>query len=469
MKSFLLPILFLSHFCLFAQKDKAIKPINHTIKSKIFNVDRKISVHLPEQYSKDPSQKMVVAYLFDGQFEPYFSMVNGVVDYYSQTETTIPMIIVSIHTENRWAEFVPTSERDSIDTSFVKYTSLLADHLEKEVFPLIESNYRTLPFRLGIGHSLGGTFLLYSIFKKPALFRGIIAASPNMTSNNNELVKLGDEFLQANPLTSCFAYVTAGTVGEMENSFRNSIECFDTIVNKLKLKNFSWSYDKIEGANHMTTFVPALNDGFVLFSQKWNFLDEELRAFKGMDSTQLENAVKECFQKKSVFRGTEMKYSVQNGRLLQIQLTNINEYATAVALVQPLMKLLETDLEFTGSKEELIKKMETGKQYNLCYMYCEKGKQEFLVKNYKASAHYYIQAFETEAKNGTHLLRIQSIPALVQGGYTEEAFKQLDLLANYFELRGNGSFINDLNLAPLHSDPRWKTLMDKLDKNLKKD
>jgi len=65
----------------------------------------------------------------------------------------------------------------------------------------------------------------------------------------------------------------------------------------------------------------------------------------------------------------------------------------------------------------------------------------------------------------THIVRMGAVPVLAQAGEIEEAFEQLDLLANKFELGSNGAFINDPLCKPLHKDKRWKKLMDKLAKN----
>jgi hypothetical protein len=60
---------------------------------------------------------------------------------------------------------------------------------------------------------------------------------------------------------------------------------------------------------------------------------------------------------------------------------------------------------------------------------------------------------------------MDAIPVLAQAGKKEEAFEQLDLLANKFKLGSNEGLINDPLCEPLHKDKRWKKLMDKLAKN----
>lgn len=65
----------------------------------------------------------------------------------------------------------------------------------------------------------------------------------------------------------------------------------------------------------------------------------------------------------------------------------------------------------------------------------------------------------------THIDRKLSVGAFAMAGKKDEAFKQLDLLANKFKWRGKSFFEEDELLKSLHTDSRWKTLMEQFEKN----
>ena len=447
----------------FSQVEPQAKTINHTINSKIFGKERKIDVYLPEQYVADSTGKMIVAYVFDGQFPPYFKMTTAINDYYTLSgTTTLPMIIVGIHTEERWTEFTPEIMKN--DTLY-EPTNQLMKHLEQEVFPFIEKKYRAEKFRLGIGHSLGGTFVLYSIFKENPLFHGIIAASPNMVMNGDEdLVKLGKNFLQKHPENNTFVHVESGTEGNMEQGFTQSIQHFDSIVKHNNFAKFDWSYTKIEKGNHMTTFVPCLSNGLIALNTKWNVSEEERNKIKIADSNALEKQLTSYFQNLENFAKIPLKLTVKNVRLLNKNFVDAGDYETAYKLSKFAYQLCDTDNSLedkTATKNELKDIIVWHHFMSLTI----KAKKESELKNYQVAKQLYDQAFKLGVLRGTFPQRIECLDAFAMCNDKEGAFEQLCLLAEYFQLKGSRSFINNPNLVSLHKDKRWKKYIKIIDTN----
>ena len=447
----------------FSQVEPQAKTINHTINSKIFGKERKIDVYLPEQYVADSTGKMIVAYVFDGQFPPYFKMTTAINDYYSLTETTsLPMIIVGIHTEERWTEFTPEIMKN--DTLY-EPTNQLMKHLEQEVFPLIEKNYRTEKFRFGIGHSLGGTFLLYSVFKENPLFHGIIAASPNMVMNgDDDLVKLGKNFLQKHPNNNSFVYVESGTEGLMEQSFTQSIQRFDSIVKTNNFPHFDWTFNKINQANHMTTFVPSLSNGLIAFNSKWNISEKERNNLKLADSSSLEKQLRNCFQNQENFTKIPMQLTVTNVMKVNKQFEDAGDYETAYKISKFASHLCDTD-NTVVDKLATKSKLKSYIEWQHFMALTMKAKKESELKNYQVAKQLYDQAFKLDVLNGTFMQRIECLDAYAMCNDKEGAFEQLRLLAEYFQLRGSTSFVNNPNLVTLHKDKRWKKYIKIIDTN----
>lgn len=468
MKAIPLFVLVLFWFNLSGQEANHSNLTDLTIESEIYHANRTATVYLPDLYFQDTTKEFVVAYLFDGQFTPYLSMVSSMMEYYSQTEEAIPMIIVSIHTEDRWKEFVPNASvalEENTQTKSMGYAHMLSKYLETELMPYIDSNYRTLEFKLGIGHSLGGSYLLYEMFKPNSLFDGVIMASPNMTFNDEQLIKDGQAYLRSNNKSNAFIYVTAGEDGGgMESYFKETIAKFDSLVPLENLPNLDWQFHFLAGENHMRTFTRAFNDGYLAFSDRWRLSNEDLLGLKNVPVAKLQETIQQLLSELADFTKTEQPYSVIRLRKIAKGLVELDEFTSAVNVLNLAIKQAEAD-ENLDEKKKIIKEMELSLDYYKFNSIAKEARTEFLAKNYEASCKLYREAFGLGVKNGTHVQRIDAVMAFGAAGYAKEAFEQLDLLANYFELQGNGMFLNNPHLTALHGDPKWEKLMNKLDKN----
>jgi tetratricopeptide (TPR) repeat protein len=387
-------------------------------------------------------------------------MTSSLMEYYSQSGESIPLIIVSVHTEDRWAEFVAkSSEKDKGSQA-----DLLSEHLRVEVIPFIESKFRTETYRLGIGHSLGGSFLLYEVFKEKALFDGIVAVSPNMTFNEEQLVKIGTNFIEKHPERTPYLYVTVGNVWEMENMFRESIQKFDTIVKNNKNHHLNWNFKVLENENHMTTFMKTYDNALIDFSRRWLISDASLQQLPN-HASEMENALKNLIQEQSRFTKKQIDFSSEKLVVLAKRLSEMEEFDLAALVYEVALKSLATE---NDKKKEVKEKMEKSQRYAQFFGICKNAEKAYLEKNYTLSSQLYDTAFAMEVKNGTHMQRMYAVRSYAQTKEIDKAFEQLDLLANYFELQGNGFFIDNPVMDVLKSDKRWEKMMSKLEKNKKK-
>lgn len=458
----LFTLLFLFSFHgIFAQKQA-----EHLIHSKIFGHDRKITVYLPEEYLLDTLNKFPVAYLFDGQSEPYLKMVSGMMEYYNQTNLCQSFIIVAVHTEDRFEEFMPEPKTDLNNKT--SYSTRLTESLEQEIFPLVDSAYRTTDFKMGIGHSLGGTFLLYEAFKENSPFAAIIAASPN--TNLNEMSKMVPKYLAESPEMTTFFYVTGGDTDQMELDFLRTTMQIDSSIAARNSEFPDWNFRKYEHANHMETFPKTFNDGYLLFQEKWKITATDLVLMHGLQDSLLEQEIKRCLHRKSITRKVEMPYSLKTVLNHVQAAAELNEdYGTAFNISTLSLKLLEADSTIPQKdKDDLSVRIEDKRVYYNFNDICNTALVASNRKDYSLAAQEYVRAFEIGLIRGTYYQRINSLTAFAQTGNTEEAFKQIELLANRFELRGSSALTENPLLSPLHSDKRWKKYVKILDENAKK-
>ncbi len=437
----------------------------HTIASKVFNTGRKITVYLPTEYVLDTAGRFPVAYLFDGQFEPYLKMVSGMMEYYNQTNLCTGLVIVAVHTEDRFGEFIPEPKTDSINKQ-TTYSTILTDFLNRELFPFIDSAYRTTQFRMGIGHSLGGTFLLYEAFRENSPFAAIIAASPN--TNIPGMTKMITEYLDKHPDLNTFFYVTGGDTDQMELDFLKTTMQIDSSIKARNYGSLDWNFRKYEHSNHMETFPKTFNDGYLLFVERWKNTSKDFASMQGLQDEALEKELKKYLGKQEAFQRTKMPYSFRNVSIAERLAVLAEEYQIASNICGLLIPLVEADTAFSKEDKDATVQWLKEKKLHLQFRdICNLAQGASNRKDYKLAAQEYIRAFELNVIRGTYSERINSLVAFAQTGNTEAAFKQLDLLANLFKLRGSESIVDDPLLEPLHKDKRWDKYMKILEENKK--
>jgi predicted alpha/beta superfamily hydrolase len=457
--------LFTCFFLLSFHNTFAQEQTEHTISSKVFGTDRKVTVYLPAVYFLDTVGKFPVAYLFDGQFEPYLKMVSGMMEYYNQTNLCTGLVIVAVHAEDRFGEFVPEPKTDSVNHK-TTYSTKLTDFLDQELFSFIDSNYRTSNFKMGIGHSLGGTFLLYEAFKEHSPFGAVIAASPN--TNITGMTKMIPEFLDKHPELSTFFYVTGGDKDQMELDFLRTTMQIDSSIRAKNTGSFNWNFRKYEHSNHMETFPKTFNDGYLLFVEKWEITPKDFVPMKGLQDEALEKELKSLFAKKSAIRKKVIPYSLREVLMTQGVAELGYEYQIAFNISTLTLRLLETDSTITKEKKEaLIPELTEKRRYYNFNAICSLAQSASDRKDYKLAAQEYTRAFELDIIRGTFYPRMQSLEAFAQTGNLEAAFKQLELLAIQFELRGSNGIADNPLLTPLHKDKRWAKYMKILKENEK--
>ncbi len=142
--------------------------------SKVLGETRILHISLPTNY-RIAKQRYSVTYLLDGQVKPFFDLVVASAGYTltgdARDFAMPPQIVVGIEQNNRSEDLARHDER---------FTHFLVD----EVIPYIEREYRTIPQRTLIGHSLGGRFALLTLCRAPTMFPAIIAISPSIADSS---------------------------------------------------------------------------------------------------------------------------------------------------------------------------------------------------------------------------------------------------------------------------------------------
>ncbi|MGI9516217.1 MAG: alpha/beta hydrolase [Pirellulaceae bacterium] len=168
---------------------------SHT--SRNLGEEREFRVLLPADYEKSQSKHPVV-YVLDG--ESCFLSAFGAVKTLAGVSSMPNAIVVAITNADRRSEMSPPSmEIRGVENS--RGDEFLA-YLADELVPFIDSQYRTLPLRILIGHSHGALFNLYALSERPDAFRWHLALDAPMHLDDFFLEKQTDQFLDEHPTHS---------------------------------------------------------------------------------------------------------------------------------------------------------------------------------------------------------------------------------------------------------------------------
>lgn len=136
------------------------------------------------------------------------------------------------------------------------------DFLSKELFPLMESNYRIdKNLRMLSGYSAGGLFGLYALFHDPDLFSKYFIGSPSITSFQDSIT-FTYELDYANSHADLSADVFM-SVGQLEEENSESMKKIANLIYSRNYENLNLKTMVFENENHYTCYSVAITRGLV--------------------------------------------------------------------------------------------------------------------------------------------------------------------------------------------------------------
>jgi predicted alpha/beta superfamily hydrolase len=241
------------------------------IQSEILGGERTYWVNLPASYD-DPNlgpENYPVIYVLDGKsaFFPVAGLVNFMADHESVNYQIPQTIVVGIDTTDRTWVLTPSTAKqppnakgpaDQMPNS--GGGEKFFDFLTEELFPRIEAEYRTLPYRVYIGHSLGGLTSTYTLLHHPGVFDGYLAIDPSLWWNGGEVIKSAPQVLENfgnDKVQRYYVSVVDSPGGSGSNPMGNSIHQFGESLASHAPANLIWKLHAIPGTDHSS--IPLLS------------------------------------------------------------------------------------------------------------------------------------------------------------------------------------------------------------------
>ena len=269
-------ILVLSCVLARAQPDPSLVVIGHkdSIYSRILNESRPYLIRLPEGYdAKDgifTPEKYPVLFLLDG--DAHFNSVSGLVQILgggvNGTHVIPDMIVVAIPNTNRTRDLTPThAEMDNQGkpSDFMKPSgggTKFLQFLKDELIPHIDSQYRTMPYRVFIGHSFGGITVINALYTMPEVFNAYIAIDPSLWWDHQILLKKARDYFQHAQLKGKWLYLAqANTMVSGDTNINEHFESIKEFATLLETRNHSglnWKYGYYDDDDHGS--VPFISE-----------------------------------------------------------------------------------------------------------------------------------------------------------------------------------------------------------------
>ncbi|MDM8100704.1 MULTISPECIES: alpha/beta hydrolase [Oceanobacillus] len=232
-----------------------------------------INVFIPEQPVSDNG--FSVLYILDGNaYGTLFSEMIKLQSRRSEKTGIEPMLLVGIEYEggepfhsNRVYDFTPPAVKVELParsdgSSWPEHggAEKFMDFLEAELIPFIDKKYKTNQKKQTIfGHSLGGLFVLYTLFQRSRLFSHYFACSPSIWWNKQAILSyetnINDKHVKG-------LFIAAEPV-ENKQMYANGLAMYENLSECNK--DLKTAFFAPEGENHMS-IVPAV------FSRGMRFL-----------------------------------------------------------------------------------------------------------------------------------------------------------------------------------------------------
>jgi predicted alpha/beta superfamily hydrolase len=249
-----------------------------TLFSKILNEKREVWVHVPKNHTNgNTTRRYPVAYVLDG--DQHFHSLSGLIHQLSATNgnTICPeMIVVAILNTDRTRDLTITHKTSgfAVDPEFAKNSGgaeKFTAFIENELFPYIDSLYPTAPYRMMIGHSLGGMLVVNTLLNHTHMFNSYIALDPSLWWDESLLVKQARQKLKEKKYTKKSFYMAVANAIRSDKDTaeqRKEKNDYNVILNSqldfadlLKSNNengLRWKYDYYKEEGHNT--IPLIGE-----------------------------------------------------------------------------------------------------------------------------------------------------------------------------------------------------------------
>ena len=241
-----------------------------SLKSELLDEERAYSIALPAGYSTSKARYPVLYLLGGGNT---FQYTASLVRLLAHEDLVPPMIVVGVHHTRRTRDLTTPWTSPNPPAHMQGFIArgggadLFVRVLTEEIAPHIDERYRTAPFRILTGRSLGGLFTLHTLFTAPEAFNGYIAISPSTHWNDGELLREVEAFFEReSDGDPKFLFLSKADEGG------DVLENYHRLVERLEYDaptHLHWAQREFLEDDHGTSILPSMHRGLTSIFQGW--------------------------------------------------------------------------------------------------------------------------------------------------------------------------------------------------------
>ncbi|MCY3679063.1 MAG: tetratricopeptide repeat protein [Gemmatimonadetes bacterium] len=236
--------------------------------SDVLGEQREIIVGVPAGY-EGGDETYPVVYLLDGP--SHFHHTTGTARFLARNGRMPGVIVVAIANTDRTRDMSPPIQSDAgPPRPGTGGADNFLEFISGELMPFIDERYRTRPYAILIGHSLGGLFANHALVHRPDVFNAYVSISPSLWWDEQRLVVQADSaFDHAGDLVGDF-YMTMGNEG---GAMLGGALKFAGILEAKAPEDFRWEFKLMEEESHGSVPHRSTYYGLEKIFDGWNLHD----------------------------------------------------------------------------------------------------------------------------------------------------------------------------------------------------
>ena len=235
-----------------------------TLSSTMLKERRPYLVYTPPSYNDTTyaPRNYPVLYVLDGA--AHFHSVTGLIQILGTgvngTYAIPEMIVVAIPNTNRMRDLSPTNStvdmngKPSTDYPGGGGMENFLRFISTELIPHIDSAYRTAPFRVFVGHSLGGITTINALYTMPEMFNAYVAIDPSLWWDNRLLLNKAKAYFSVPKPPGRMLYVAQANTLLADDSLPNghfgSIVQFNRVLERYNASGIRYGFKYYADNDH---------------------------------------------------------------------------------------------------------------------------------------------------------------------------------------------------------------------------
>ncbi len=249
--------------------------IADSLYSNVLGEERKFWIFIPNTFNQPlfTGQKSYpVAYLLDG--ETHFRSFTGMLDHLTEQNGNMicpEMMVVGILSTHRNRDFTPS--RDTVAEEESGGSERFTEFLQRELIPYINAHYHPQPFRMLVGHSYGGLFVMQTLVHHASLFNAYAALDPSLSWDKNKVLREADTLMPKTDFYNRYLFVAIANTMSIDMNLQrvkedtapehNHIRANLNMVDHLQQKphpRLNWDYNYYEDEDHFSVTLRGAYD-----------------------------------------------------------------------------------------------------------------------------------------------------------------------------------------------------------------